>query len=155
MRCEALDAGFRSSPSWRIGSGCTMVPRSQVADCQRASQTFAPRTPGSRIKSSSYQTQNRDYADRAVDDSRRLAAQEETIDRLQKTTLAYQNDVSRLEAAFKQLTANLGDFGDAHRARRGSGRVRQVGQSARRTRTKQALVPRTPLIRMEQPGFVN
>jgi uncharacterized coiled-coil protein SlyX len=93
-----------------IGSGCTMVPRSQVADCQRATQTL--HTENARLKDQIlvFQTQNRDYADRAVDDSRRLAAQEETIERLQQTTLAYQNDVSRLEAAFKQLTGNLGDF---------------------------------------------
>ena len=95
-----------------IGAGCSMVPRSQVAECQRASQTL--RTENARLKDRvlAFQTQNRDLADRAVDDGRRLAAQEETIDRLQKTTLAFQNDVSRLEAAFKQLTANLGDFGE-------------------------------------------
>jgi hypothetical protein len=58
-----------------VGSGCTMVPRSQVAECQRATQTL--RTENARLKDRIlvYQTQNRDYADRAVDDSRRLAAQ--------------------------------------------------------------------------------
>jgi len=87
-----------------------MVPRSQVADCQRAQQTL--RTENARLKDQVlvYQTQNRDYADRAVDDSRRLAAQDETINQLQKTNIAYRNDISRLEAAYKQLTANLGDF---------------------------------------------
>jgi hypothetical protein len=89
-----------------------MVPRSEVADCQRAKQTL--HTENARLQDQVLvlQTQNRDYADRAVDDSRRLAAQEETIDRLRQSTLAYQNDISRLEAAFHQLTANLGgDFG--------------------------------------------
>jgi uncharacterized coiled-coil protein SlyX len=88
-----------------------MVPRSQVADCQRAQQTLHSENARLKDQVLVLQTQNRDYADRAVDDSRRLAAQEETIDRLRQSTLAYQNDVARLEAAFKQLTANLGDLG--------------------------------------------
>ncbi|MGO9465323.1 MAG: hypothetical protein ACLQIB_31685 [Isosphaeraceae bacterium] len=94
-----------------LGSGCTMVPRSQVAECQRAQQTL--HTENARLKDRVlvYQTQNRDYADRAVDDSRRLAAQDETIDQLRQSVRGYRSDISRLEAAFKQLTANLGDLG--------------------------------------------
>jgi uncharacterized coiled-coil protein SlyX len=95
-----------------LGSGCTMVPRSEVADCQRAKQVL--HTENARLQDQVLvlQTQNRDYADRAVDDARRLAVQEETIDRLRQTTLAYKSDISRLEAAFKQLTANLGQLGN-------------------------------------------
>ncbi len=94
-----------------LGSGCTMVPRTQVAECQRAQQTL--RTENARLKDQVlvYQTQHRDLVDRAVDDSRRLAAQEETIDQLRQSGLAYRTDISRLEAAFKKLTANLGDLG--------------------------------------------
>jgi len=108
-----------------------MVPRSQVADCQRAQQTLHSENARLKDQVLVLQTQNRDYADRAVDDSRRLAVQEETIDRLQQTTLAYQNDVSRLEAAFKQLTANLGDFGASTAAARAWPRT--TGRSASST----------------------
>jgi hypothetical protein len=96
-----------------LGSGCTMVPRSQVADCQRTAQTL--RAENARLKDQllTWQTQNRDYAERAVDDYRRLAAQEETIARLEESNHAYRNDRDQIEAAFKQLKANLlaGDLG--------------------------------------------
>jgi hypothetical protein len=85
-----------------------MAPRSQVAECQRAKQTLSSENARLKDRVLVLLSQNRDLADRAVDDSRRLATQEETIDRLRQSTLAYQNDISRLEAAFKQLTTNLG-----------------------------------------------
>jgi len=88
-----------------------MVPRSEVAQCQQAKQVLHTENARLRDQNLALQTQNRDYADRAVDDARRIADQEEAIHQLRETTLAYQNDISRLEAAFKQLTANLGDLG--------------------------------------------
>ena len=94
-----------------IGSGCTMVPRSQVAECQQVSQMLRSENARYKDQNLALQAQNRDYADRAVDDARRLAAQEETIEQLKESNLAYRKDRSQLEAAFIQLTANLGDFG--------------------------------------------
>lgn len=95
-----------------LGPGCTMVPRSQVADCQRTAQALRAENARYRDQLLAFQAQNRDYADRAVDDYRRLAAQEETIAQLQESNHAYQNERNQLEAAFKQLKANLaGDLG--------------------------------------------
>ena len=54
------------------------------------------------------QAQNRDYAERAVDDARRLATQDEAIERLEHSVQAYQDERARLEAAYKQLASNLG-----------------------------------------------
>jgi DNA repair ATPase RecN len=94
-----------------LASGCTMVPRAQVAECQRTAQTL--RAENARFKDQllAYQAQNRDYADRAVDDSRRLATQEEKIAQLEESNRAYRNDRDQVEAAFQKMKANLGDLG--------------------------------------------
>ncbi len=102
-----------------LGSGCTMVPRSQVADCQRTAQTLRTENARYRDQNLVLQAQNRDFADRAVDDYCRLAAQEETIARLEESNDAYQNDRNQLEAAVNQLKANLaGELGASTADRR-------------------------------------
>jgi len=90
-----------------LSSGCTMVPRAQVDECQRIGQTL--RSENARLKDRvlTLQSQNRDYADRAVDDSRRLAIQDEAIERLEHSVQAYQDERARLEAAYKQLASSL------------------------------------------------
>jgi len=88
-----------------------MVPRSQVAECQRTAQTLRAENARFKDRVLVLLAQNRDYADRAVDDSRRLAAQEETIAQLERSNHAYRSDRDQLEAAFKQLKANVGDLG--------------------------------------------
>jgi hypothetical protein len=77
-------------------------------ECQRLSQTL--RSENARLKDRvlALQGQNRDCAERAVDDSRRLAIQDEAIERLERSVHAYQDERNRLEAAYKQLAANLG-----------------------------------------------
>lgn len=92
------------------GAGCAMVPRSQMEECQRASQTLRSENARLKDRALALQSQNRDYADRAVDDARRLAIQEETIARLEHSVQAYQNDRARLESAYNQLTSNLRDL---------------------------------------------
>ena len=63
--------------------GCALAPRSQVDECHQLSRTL--RSENARLKDQLLvlQAQNRDYADRAVDDSRRLASQDEAIERLE------------------------------------------------------------------------
>lgn len=87
--------------------GCSLVPRASMDECQRVSQVL--RTDNARLKDQvlALQSQNRDYAERAVDDSRRLAVQEETIERLELSVQAYQTDRSKLESAYHQLTSSL------------------------------------------------
>jgi hypothetical protein len=77
-------------------------------DCQSLSQTL--RTENARLKDQilALQSQNRDYADRAVDDLRRLAVREQAIERLERSVQAYQDERDHLEEAYGQLTASLG-----------------------------------------------
>ncbi len=88
-------------------AGCGMVPRAHVDDCQRLSQTL--RSDNARLKDQvlALQDQNRDYAERAVDDARRIAVQDQTIERLEVSVQAYQTERTKLESAYQQLTSNL------------------------------------------------
>src|SRR5262249_23506762 len=54
-----------------------------------------------------FQSQNRDYADRAVDDARRLAIEEEAIERLEHSVQVYQDERTKLEAAYRELRLSL------------------------------------------------
>lgn len=94
-----------------VVTGCAIVPRSRMEDCQKLTQSL--RADNARLKDRllAVQGQNRDYAERAVDDARRLAVQEEAIERLEHSVQAYQDERTRLEAAYKQLVANLGTGG--------------------------------------------
>jgi hypothetical protein len=88
--------------------GCGIVPKSRMDECQRLTQTL--RSENARLKDRilAVQGQNRDYAERAVDDARRLATQDDAIERLEHSVQAYQDERARLEAAYKKLASNLG-----------------------------------------------
>jgi len=90
------------------GAGCGIVPKSRMDECQQLTQTL--RSENARLKDRvlALQGQNRDYAERAVDDARRLATQDDAIERLEHSVQAYQDERARLEAAYKQLASNLG-----------------------------------------------
>jgi hypothetical protein len=92
-----------------LGSGCAMAPRAQMEECQQLSRTL--RTENTRLKDQLLvvQARNRDYADRSLDDSRRLADQDEAIERLERSVHAYQDERAQLESAYHQLAASLGD----------------------------------------------
>jgi hypothetical protein len=91
-----------------VSSGCAIVPRSRLEESQRLTQTL--RAENARLKDQvlALQGQNRDYADRAVDDLRRSAAQDQAIERLEQSVQAYQEDRDRLHEAYERLTASLG-----------------------------------------------
>jgi chromosome segregation ATPase len=106
----------RSRARWMMMSGalvvcggCALAPRSQVEECHQLSRTL--RSENARLKDQLVvaQAQNRDYADRAEDDSRRLASQDEAIERFQSSVRGYQDERARLEAAYHQLAASLGE----------------------------------------------
>lgn len=88
--------------------GCGIVPRSRMDECQKVSQLL--RTENARLKDQllSAQSQNRDYADRAVNDLRRLTVRDQAIERLEQSVHAYQDDRERLAAAYEQLRVSLG-----------------------------------------------
>ena len=90
-------------------AGCAMAPRAQMDECQQVSRTL--RSENARLKDQllTAQSQNSDYAERAVDDARRLARQDEAIERLEHSVQAYQDERGRLESAYRQLASSLGD----------------------------------------------
>jgi hypothetical protein len=115
-------------------SGCAIVPRAQLDDCQRLSRTL--RSENARLKDQvlALQSQNRDYADRAVDDLRRLAARDQAIEQLEHSVQAYQEERNQLGEAFEQLTTNLGRSTDPSST---------PGASTRNQRGRGAAVPAT------------
>jgi hypothetical protein len=90
-----------------LASGCSFVPRSQVEECHRLSQTLRSENAQLKDQVLATKSQNRDLSERAVDDSRRLAQLEEANNRLVESVQTYQDERSRLEAAYKELRANL------------------------------------------------
>ena len=95
-----------------IVPGCAMVPRDRLEESQKLARSL--RTENARLKDQvlSLQAQNQDYADRALDDLRRLTARDEAIDRLEKSVRGYQDDRDRLAAAYRRLAVSLGRTAD-------------------------------------------
>jgi Tfp pilus assembly protein PilN len=88
--------------------GCGIVPRSRMEESRKLSQLLRSENAHLKDQVLALQSQNRDYADRAVDDLRRLTAREQAIERLERSVQAYQQDRERLAAAYEQLTVSLG-----------------------------------------------
>jgi hypothetical protein len=91
-----------------VFSGCAVVPGSRLDESQRLVHSL--RAENARLKDQvlGLQAQNRDYADRALDDLRRLTARDQAIDRLERSVQAYQDDRDRLAAAYRRLAVGLG-----------------------------------------------
>jgi hypothetical protein len=90
-----------------LAPGCQIVPRQQVDECRRLSQTLRSENAQLKDQMLALKGQNRDFAERAVDDSRRLAQLEEANNRLETSVQAYQDERTKLESAFKELRATL------------------------------------------------
>jgi hypothetical protein len=108
--------------------GCAMVPRERLDESQRLAQSL--RTENARLKDQvlGLQAQNQDYADRALDDLRRLTARDEAIERLEQSVQAYQDDRDRLAGAYRRLAVSLGrttedSTPESTSARRGSASI--------------------------------
>jgi hypothetical protein len=88
--------------------GCAVVPGSRLDETQRLVRSL--RAENARLKDQvlGLQSQNRDYADRALDDLRRLTARDQAIERLEQSVQEYQDDRDRLAAAYRRLAVGLG-----------------------------------------------
>jgi chemotaxis protein MotB len=97
-------------------TGCAVVPRSRLEETHHLAQSL--RAENDRLKDQvlTLQVQYRDYADRALDDLRRLTAREEAIERLERSIQAYQEDRDRLGDAYHRLAMSLGRPADDGRA---------------------------------------
>jgi hypothetical protein len=105
---RGLRAGLLAVLAAGIVPGCAMVPRERIEESQRLTRSL--RTENGRLKDQvvALQTQNQDYADRALDDLRRLTARDEAIERLQQSVHGYQDDRDRLASAYQRLAVSLG-----------------------------------------------
>ena len=90
-----------------VASGCRMAPRQEVDDCHRLSQTLRSENAELKDQMLALRSQNQDFSERAVDDARRLAQLETSNQRLETSVQAYQDERTRLEAAYKELRASL------------------------------------------------
>jgi type II secretory pathway pseudopilin PulG len=90
-----------------VASGCHMAPRQEVDECHRLSQTLRSENAGLKDQMLALRSQNQDLSERAVDDARRLAQLETSNERLETSVQAYQDERTRLEAAFKEMRACL------------------------------------------------
>jgi hypothetical protein len=89
-------------------SGCAVVPRARVDESRQLAQSLRAENARLRDQVLGLQVQNRDYADRALDDLRRLTARDEAIERLEGSIQAYQDDRDRLAGAYRRLAMSLG-----------------------------------------------
>ncbi len=90
-----------------IVPGCAAVPTSRLGESQRLTKNLRAENARLQDQVVALQAQNRDAADRAVDDLRRLSARDEAIERLQKSVQGYQDDRDRLADAYQRLASSL------------------------------------------------
>jgi hypothetical protein len=96
-----------------IVPGCAVVPSSRLDESQRLAKNLRAENARLQDQVLGLQAQNRDAADRAMDDLRRLTARDEAIERLERSVQAYQDDRDRLAAAYQRLASSLGRPSDA------------------------------------------
>jgi chemotaxis protein MotB len=84
-------------------SGCSLIPKGKLDECHRVTQTL--RAENSRLKDVALdlRAQNQDLSQRAVDDANRIAAQEEAVERMEKSVQAYQAEREQLAAALEVI----------------------------------------------------
>ena len=112
-----------------IVPGCAAVPTSRLDESQRLAKNLRAENARLQDQVLGLQAQNRDAADRAVDDLRRLTARDEAIERLEQSVQAYQDDRDRLAAAYQRLASSLGRPTDAAA---GTDRSDRAGTAGRR-----------------------
>jgi len=96
-------AARRAVPCLGLLAGCSVVPQSRLDDCRRVTQSL--RADNGRLKDLALdlRSQNQDLSQRAVDDSQRLTTQQEAIDHLEQSVVAYQGERDRLAQAFEDV----------------------------------------------------
>jgi chemotaxis protein MotB len=88
-------------------SGCSFVPKAKVDECHRVTQTL--RADNSRLKdvTADLRAQNQELTQRAVDDAHKISAQEEAVERLEKSVTAYQAERDQLARAFEAIKRQI------------------------------------------------
>jgi chemotaxis protein MotB len=88
-------------------TGCGLVPRSRVDECHRVAQTL--RADNHRLEDVALdlRAQNQDLTQRAIDDARRIAIQDEAVDRLEKSVLGYQAEREEITRELEVLARQV------------------------------------------------
>jgi hypothetical protein len=83
--------------------GCIVLSNARMGDYRRVTQNL--RAENSRLQDMALdlRSQNQDLSQRAVDDARRLAGLEEAVERLERSTTAYQSEREQMAKAFDGL----------------------------------------------------
>jgi hypothetical protein len=90
-----------------LAGGCGNLPRQQLAQCQNRSQLLQAEASRLRDDATQLRSKNRELAQRAVEDARRLRGLEEANRRLEKSVIAYQDERDQVQNAFNELKREL------------------------------------------------
>ena len=87
--------------------GCGIVPKARLDESRQANQTL--RADNARLKDVALdlQSRNQDLSDRAVEDARRLVVQDEALERLERSVVAYQADRDQIEKSFAAIKRQI------------------------------------------------
>jgi chemotaxis protein MotB len=84
-------------------AGCSFVPKAKLDECHRVTQALRAENGQLKDRALDLRAQNHDLSQRAVDDARRISAQQEAVERLEKSVLAYQSEREKLADAVEVL----------------------------------------------------
>ncbi len=87
--------------------GCGNLPREQLVQCQNRSQLLQAEASRLKDESTQLRSKNRELAQRAVEDARRLRGLEEANRRLEKSVVAYQDQRDQVQRVFNDLKREL------------------------------------------------
>jgi hypothetical protein len=83
--------------------GCGFVPKAKLDECRRVTQALRAENSQLKDRALDLRAQNHDLGQRAVDDAKRLTAQQEAVEHLEKSVQAYQAERDQLAEAFETL----------------------------------------------------
>ncbi len=86
-----------------LATGCTMVPERKFEESKLQIQALQAENEQLRDVVLNVRSQNRDLTLRAVDDARRIRAQEEAVRRLERSVLAYQEERDEMAATLNEI----------------------------------------------------
>src|SRR5262245_40848400 len=84
-------------------AGCSFVPKTKLDECRRVTQALRAENSQLKDRALDLRAQNHDLSQRAVDDGKRLDALRETVERQEKSLLAYQAERDKLAESFEAL----------------------------------------------------
>lgn len=88
-------------------AACGNLPREQLAQCHNRTQLLQAESSRLKDESTQLRAKNRELAQRAVEDARRLRGLEEVNRRLEKSVVAYQDERDQVQRVFDDLKREL------------------------------------------------